>query len=117
MSAVRVGGLATPAMVYSITGAMIVEYRNGGCGGMPLLRDGSGDVDRVEGASALNLSGLWRRPHIPTRGEEARSGLSLSSASARYGQKLPHVMVVKCGGAGNSSCTECPRGPVDKGGC
>jgi len=91
MSAVRVGGLATPAMVYSITGAMIVEYRNGGCGGMPLLRDGSGDVDRVEGASALNLSGLWRRPHIPTRGEEALGGWSWSPASARDSRNPPHT--------------------------
>jgi len=39
----------------------------------------------------IDLNGWWRRPHIPTRGEEALGGLCSLSITARDSQKPPHL--------------------------
>ena len=39
----------------------------------------------------VDLNGWWRRPHIPTRGEEALGGWCWLSASAQDSQNPPHT--------------------------
>ena len=54
-----------------------------------------GDGGMVMEAHPLDLRGWWHRPHIPTRGEEARDGFSLWSATAHDSRKAPPDLSVR----------------------
>jgi len=58
---------------------------------------------RCEAETTRSLRSWWLRPHIPTRGEEVRDDVSSSRGSARDSRQPTPDLLVRWGGAGNSS--------------